>query len=275
MSSHKLQTTRTCYHCGLKTSHILKCSNCKLWDFKAPYIPKNDYLYAIKDIYVINLKKDSHRIKSFFNKLSIQNISLGNRQWKKFTGVDGSNMTEVIDNINDLYTDMKDKTRIYNHWEKYPGSVGCYLSHLKLWEHILTGNNEYTLIMEDDSFFTPYGLINTEILLRSAMNMEWDMLYVGHFLLKGSKVHPLFAKPISVGNMKGYNTGLFGYIIRKSSIPKLLAITKTFETPFIDVHIRNKFGNTSNDIQALFSISDLIRHDHSGKSTRHTIDKTS
>ena len=267
MSSYKIQKNinKTCGHCGLKyPSNNLKCTHCKLWDFGTliPHIPKKDYLYNIKNVYIINLKKDEHRLDFFVNRLNIQKISTSNR----------------IDDLNMLLTDIEDKKRVFSHWEKYPGSVGCYLSHIKLWQYILNsnGDSEYTLIMEDDSFFTPLGMINTELTLNNAKNMEWDILYIGHNILKGTKIHPLFTKPYIAKpgeKMLGYNSGLFGYIIRKSSINKLLNIVKTFETPFIDVHLRNKFGESKNDVLALFSISNLIRHDHSGKSSRHGIDK--
>ena len=281
MSSYKVQKNinKTCGHCGLKyPTNNLKCTHCKLWDFGTilPNVPKKDYLYNIKNVYIINLKKDKHRLNSFFNKLNIQKISTSNRNWKIYTGVDGLKMENVIDELNILLTDIEDKKRIFSHWETYPGSVGCYLSHIKLWQYILNSNSEYTLIMEDDSFFTPLGMINIELTLNSAKNMEWDILYIGHNILKGTKIHPLFTKPYIAKpgeKMLGYNSGLFGYIIRKSSINKLLNIVKTFETPFIDVHLRNKFGESKNDVLALFCVSNLIRHDHSGKSSRHGIDK--
>ena len=282
MSSYKIQKNinKTCGHCSLKyPSNNLKCIHCNLWDFGTiiPQIPKKDYFYNIKDVYIINLKKDKHRLNSFFNNINQLKISTSKRNWKIYTGVDGLKIENVINDLNTLLTNDDDKKRVFSHWEKYPGSVGCYLSHIKLWQYILNSNSnsEYTLIMEDDSFFIPNGMINIELALNNVKNIEWDILYIGHNILKGSKIHPLFVKPYIAKpgeKMLGYNSGLFGYIVRKSSINKLVDIVKTFETPFIDVHLRNKFGESKNDVLALFCVSNLIRHDHSGKSSRHGID---
>ena len=77
MSSYKIQNKK-CNYCGLNNSFgILKCAHCKLWDIgtKMSYIPKKDYLYNIKNVYVINLKKDYERMNSFFNRMTIQKIS--------------------------------------------------------------------------------------------------------------------------------------------------------------------------------------------------------
>ena len=283
MSSYKINKNinKKCDHCGLNyPSNILKCTNCKLWDVGTTisHIPKKDQIYNIKNVYIINLKKDKHRLNSFFNKLRIQKVSTYHRDWKIYEGVDGLNINNIIETLNILLTDIEDKKNIYHQWEKYPGSVGCYLSHIKLWNHILTSENngEYTLIMEDDSFFMPLGMTNIELALKTAKNMKWDILYIGHNTLKGNKIHPLFLKPYIATDgekMLGYNSGLFGYIIKKSSINKMIDIVKTFETPFIDVHIRNKFGENNNTISALFCTSNLIRHDHSGKSRRYHMDK--
>ena len=274
MSSYKIQNKK-CNYCGLNNSFgILKCAHCKLWDIgtKMSYIPKKDYLYNIKNVYVINLKKDYERMNSFFNRMTIQKISTLNRNWKKFIGIDGSKMENIIDELNLILTDMEDKKKVFSLWEKHPGSIGCFLSHIKLWKYILDYdlNSEYTLIMEDDSFFEPLGMINIEIALNNIKHLNWDILYIGHNILKGTKINPLFIKPYICKlseNMEGYNSGLFGYIIRKSSIYKLISIVKTFESPFLDVLIRNNFKK----INTLFCNTHLIRHSY-GKSSRNTID---
>lgn len=279
MSSFKVKQNinKTCAHCSGKYSqNKLKCPSCKLWEFgtNLQLIPSKDsHLNNIKNIYVINLQRDSHRLTSFFTNLKKHNISIKNRNWNKFNAVDGSDKNNVLSEIELLIQNTKTKEKIISYWNKYPGSIGCYLSHIKLWQNMLDDekSGEYSLIMEDDSFFTPVGLINIEIALQSAHSINWDILYVGHNMLSGNKISSLFLRPhLSVPgkNNIGYNSGFFGYIVRKSSLKKLIENVKNFDSPFIDVQIRNSFDK----ISALFFISNLIRHTNSGGSSRKDID---
>jgi len=282
MSSFKVKknVNKACVHCSFKYPYNTnKCTKCKLWGFGTPLrqIPKTEQLYNITNIYVINLQKDKHRLLSFFNNIKKQKISIKNRNWNKFNAVNGSNQSVIQAEANNL--NYESRQRVMHHWKNRPGSIGCYFSHINLWKHILNDEkgSEYSLIMEDDSFFTPVGMINIELALKMASRMNWDMLYAGHNLLKGQRVHPLFLKPKVARpgeNNIGFNSGLFGYIIRKSSIPKLLRIVSQFNSPFVDVQIRNSFGDGPNNIKALFIVSNLIRHNNTGGSSRKKIDNT-
>lgn len=272
MSSFKTnKIARYCVHCKLPSSTSLspniRCSKCKLWDFKVKGV--KDPSINIKNIYVINLEKDKQRLNSFFNLIKKQKISTKKRGWFRFNAVDGSNFDSLFEKIKNYENNKK----IFELWKKHPGSIGCYLSHIKLWETILKDekSSEYTLIMEDDSYFTLNGLANIEIVLGTAKNLSWDLLYIGHNKLKGQQIHPLFLRPSITRpgeNNRGFNSGLYGYIVRKSSLQKLLNIVKRFDSSFIDVQLRNSFQ----DFSALFVTSELIKH-FDGKSRRTTIDR--
>ena len=277
MSSFRKGYMQKCIHCSTNFSlKVNKCPKCKLWKIGTipQTIPKKEILNNIENVYVINLEKDKKRLLSFFNNIKKFQVSTKNRNWNKFTAINGQNFNTIQEEFHQIPEKVKET--VINYWKKYPGSIGCYFSHIKLWQHIYDDNNtsEYSLILEDDSFFTQNGLINIELALKDAMKLNWDLLYAGHNLLKGTKICPLFLKPYPVNpneNNRGFNSGLFGYIIRKSSIPKLLSIVKQFQSPFIDVQIRNSFGNGSNNINGLFIISNLIRH-NTGSSSRKKID---
>jgi len=253
-----------CQHCGTSCNNI-RCTKCKLWNNKATRVPKTpEPSIDIKDIYVINLKNDHSRLQSFFNFIKKQNISTEGRKWNRFNAIDGSDINNIKEE------NLVNKEKMLNYWKKNPGSIGCYLSHLKLWERILKDGTEYTLILEDDSYFTLNGLVNLEIVMKTAKKLEWDILYVGHNILKGVKIHPLLLRPGvpgKGGNSIGINSGLYGYVVRRSNLQKLINIVKRFDSSFIDVQLRNCFGEFS----ALFVISELIKHTN-GKSSRKTRD---
>lgn len=264
-----------CQHCGIPCNNV-RCNKCKLWNYKASKVPEiPESSMDIKDIYVINLEKDKQRLQSFFNLIKKQNISTKGRKWNRFNAIDGSNIDNINKEINvNMDKDITvNKEKILNYWKKKPGSIGCYLSHLKLWNLILEDENsgEYVLILEDDSYFTLNGMINLEIVMKTAKNLEWDILYIGHNKLKGHKIHPLFLRPVAPKrgeNSIGINSGLYGYVVRKSNLQRLINIVKKFNSPFIDVQLRNCFG----EFPALFVTSELIKHT-SGKSSRTTLDK--
>ncbi|GAJ22771.1 unnamed protein product, partial [marine sediment metagenome] len=65
-----------------------------------------------------------------------------------------------------------------------------------------------------------------------------------------------------------FNSGLYGYVVRRSNLQRLINIVKRFDSPFIDVQLRNCFG----EFPALFVVSELIKHIN-GKSSRTTLDK--
>lgn len=278
MSSFKIKknTIQTCYHC--KNTYLIykhKCPTCDLFNLKINTNHINIKHNIIKNIYIINLEKDRYRLINFYNNLKKMYIPIKKRNWKRFNAINGLDFNIIKKEIENLPITVKNK--VIEYWKKNPGSIGCYLSHIKLWEYIYNNkeSDEYTLILEDDSIITPNGLINLDLSLKKCINIQWDILYAGHNMLYGAKVHPLFLKPYSVDpkkNNKGFNSGLFGYVIKKSSIPKLLFILKKFETPYIDVTIRNYFGNNKNNIHGLFIINSLIKHT-SGISSRKTFDK--
>ena len=266
------ENIKICGHCSEKYSYDkIKCPICNLWEFgiKTKNIKiQESNINNIKNIYIINLKRDIIRLNLFITNLKKNNISIKNRNWNIFNAINGSDKNNVLSEIELLIQNSNSKEKIISYLDKYPGSIGCYLSHLKLWQNILDDDKtgEYSLIMEDDSYFTPFGLINIEIALNSAKKIKWDILYVGHSRnLKGNKISSLFLRPFI---SKDVNYGFFGYIVRKSSLKKLIENVKNFDTYNIDIQLRNSFDK----ISALFFTSNLIRHSYSGKSIRKDID---
>jgi len=278
MSSFKKQITIKCEYCNSvnsmnsMNSMNSKCKVCGLSSVSSKSTITNIKSINISNIYVINLKKDNKRLIGFNNNLKKAKIDIKNRIWGRFDAIDGNNH-ELVKEVSKIFTN-KDIEPL---WKNYKGSIGCYLSHLKLWKNLQVNLQEnskengkenskengkvnskdyYSLIMEDDAFFTPNGLNNLEIAFRQSLNYDWDILYVGHNILSGKTIHPLFVKPNSNLNKRGFNSGFFGYIIKHSSIDKLLKIFSRFDSPFIDVQARISFK----EFNALFIKGNLIKH---------------
>lgn len=259
MSSYKKIKEVKCIYCSSSIPiNLPSCLICKL------YYPKTNVRINninLKDIYIINLEKDSRRLSRFRQFLKYYNISLQKRNWNRFNAIDGYDLKLIHDTCK-LMTDKN----IIPIWKKHKGSIGCYLSHLKLWIKLKEEKQNYSLIMEDDAYFIKNGLNNLEIVLNQSLKYNWDILYIGNNIISGKKIHPLFVRPDYI-NRRGYNSGFFGYIINHKSIDKLLQIFSRFDSPFIDVQARMSFR----DFNALFVKGNLIKH-YDSKSSRKARD---
>jgi GR25 family glycosyltransferase involved in LPS biosynthesis len=284
MSSFTQNKTIQCEYCKekyIKYSFGYQCLYCRLWQPSTPYsilTQKTKWdKKKIQYIYVISLEKDISRWNLFLKRLTICNLE--KRKLFRFLGVDGSNPYELK-----LSADIAFNKKFTSHkiceediQKKIPGSIGCYLSHLSLWETLLTNHShkEHILIMEDDAYFTPAGIQNIDIVLSQIISIDWDILYVGHNHLRGDKIHPLLVKPRPPKKgepIQGYNTGFFGYIVKISSLPKLIQSAKEMKQPYIDLQIRDSFEKTKL-IKAFFLIPNLIQHNKNYTSTRRNYDK--
>ena len=58
------------------------------------------------------------------------------------------------------------------------GAVGCYLSHLKVWELIVEKNIDYALVFEDDVMLPSYTAERVVNYLRT-LPEDWDIVYFG------------------------------------------------------------------------------------------------
>jgi glycosyl transferase family 25 len=103
--------------------------------------------------FYINLDENIKRNKTILSTLNKYNF-------KNIVRVPGIN-TKTIEKVNEyisiidkdaydkLIQNNKMKQRS-NHYELTNGSIGCYLSHINIYEHIVKNNIDYAIIFEDD-----------------------------------------------------------------------------------------------------------------------------
>ncbi|OHU85436.1 MULTISPECIES: glycosyltransferase family 25 protein [Pseudoalteromonas] len=60
-----------------------------------------------------------------------------------------------------------------------PGEIGCYMSHLKVLQHIVDNNIAYAVILEDD--FKIVGDLNAAIDSLKDIDFEWDMIKLAEY----------------------------------------------------------------------------------------------
>jgi len=121
--------------------------------------------------------------------------------------------------------------KVHPHARLRAGEVGCYDSHVRIWERIVQQNTPVALILEDDANlrYIPHHaqrLRQTFDELKR-MNTPWDILYVGG---KGTKSRNLST---SIAVPRNCN-GLFAYCLTLQGAKLLLQRARPYNLP-VDV----------------------------------------
>ncbi len=107
-------------------------------------------------IYCINLKDRTDRWNRFVSQPALQDLS-SRYPFERFEGVNGKAIDIAHDNRVSIRTRRNilfSKRRDHEDLDT-PGGVGCYLSHLGVWNKFAQSNEEACLIFEDDAYITP------------------------------------------------------------------------------------------------------------------------
>ena len=121
-------------------------------------------------------------------------------------------------------------------FEKRKNEIGCYLSHLKIYDMIKEkGNTGYSIIFEDD-----FELINnfSNILHDSLLFLDerdFDMLFLGLIGNKGEHI------VYNIYNTTPYSWCTHGYLVNNKNIDKIIDKLKYIEK-IVDVSIFDKAG---------------------------------
>jgi GR25 family glycosyltransferase involved in LPS biosynthesis len=216
------------------------------------------------DYYVIHLCKDINRINNVNNlsKKIGQEINI-------FKGVDAStfNNNDYLSIIKNYSNELK-----INMKPKYPGIIGCYLSHYLLYKQLESSDLDYAVILEDDSNIL-IDNIDEKIDLYLNMNKTFDFLFLGY----NSKCGKQYDSDLYYINNNTKTWGFHGYIINIKSIPKILENNKIIEYE-IDIQIFSKI--IKNIFNAYFiypkminqhEFNSLIRPSTNNKNIKRTI----
>ena len=160
----------------------------------------------LENIFVINLDSSKKRLQTF--KIQADSIQMPYTRWP---AIDGRKLTiEDFRKMGASYWALNTFTK------KRKGELGCYFSHLSLWQHIQPAKkNSGVLIFEDDVRFSDTFESSLGKVLQS-VPADWDIVCLG-FESAG-----FFSKPSGfIRKLKDF-WGCHAYILRNSSIPKLL-----------------------------------------------------
>ena len=144
-------------------------------------------------IYLLNLKRRPDRLKAFMDKYTVSDLK--NESIIKFDAIDGSKLDIDSIPLSELaIAELKQlETTGYRtkHYQLTKGAIGCYLSHVKIWENILKHKDENILIFEDDAEVPS----NLKFRINSQMNHipnDWDIVLFGYDCTKCMKYENYF-----------------------------------------------------------------------------------
>jgi GR25 family glycosyltransferase involved in LPS biosynthesis len=182
----------------------------------------------ISNTYVINLRDDKTRLDTF------------REEWVTKSGLKKDFIRIEAVNGNDLTGEQKGLLCTW--WCKTfcnNSKIGCAMSHIKTWESVRDNNDEFALILEDDTRFQS----NFKEELKKKLNSvpkDFDILYIGCFIgcdTEGKKnlLHNIHSISYSGLKYKKINNdiyvpslpfGLHSYIVSKKGVNKLLSLIK-------------------------------------------------
>ena len=136
-------------------------------------------------VYLINLKRRPDRLKNFldyYNSSDFKNESI-----TKFDAIDGSKLDVESISLSELaraeLQQLETTGFRTKHYQLTKGAIGCYLSHVKIWENVLKNNHDVALIFEDDAQVPPELMKKMHEEMQYIPN-DWDIVLFGYLCTK-------------------------------------------------------------------------------------------
>jgi GR25 family glycosyltransferase involved in LPS biosynthesis len=172
-------------------------------------------------IYVVNLQEDTKKFIFFQEQI---NKTIFKDKYQKFLAVSGKEIN--IDDIDSsIITDNGRKSIISKTQKVFGvsltyGSLGCALSHKKIWEECSLSTKPF-LVFEDD--IIPHKNFNQIFLSlqEKIKSIDYDICYIGYNEIPGfrkQEMDSVLSKP------SGLITGTYGYFVTPSGAKNLLSI---------------------------------------------------
>lgn len=203
---------------------------------------------------VINLPRNEDRLIHF--KKQYKESDLSSLPLQVFSAVDGKKI-EVKEYVTkDSYKQILETEKTgyrLKHKDLTRGAVGCYLSHIGIYNQLLNDPEyEYYIVFEDDAMFNSDILKYISYIMSKAPN-DWELILLGRIRCQCEKVSAVFERA-------RYFWGTFGYVINKEGARKFV---DHYEKTGIDMQIDSAMSKLSQqDRLIVYGVSrDIVSQD--------------
>jgi glycosyl transferase family 25 len=171
------------------------------------------------DYYVISLKSED-RLQNINNQLSKYNIKLNLIEGVHWKTIDQDELLKKFVLGKNFYDKENNKRN---------KEIGCYKSHLKIYNKILNSDNPYSIIFEDDLNVISNDMVNDiNNILEKMKNVDVDIIFLGNTYPNAGKNYKDNIYKVDKTKM---TVGCFGYLINNKNIKKILNFTKFIDEP--------------------------------------------
>jgi len=196
-------------------------------DAQPPAAPKRGPIPVIKDVWIINLDRSKER----WNTMIEETANLDPLPVNRWSAVDGRTLTEQDLIQEKIPIIVRPQNSIDHRKERRKGEIGCYLSHKKLLENLgkmtKVSDNSGHLILEDDVKIDK-DTLDKWIEVAPSLNKDWDIFFFG--------IHDPGLEKVSNGIAKVKSIqSLHAYMVKQSSIPKILKIIDVMYDPIDEI----------------------------------------
>ena len=181
-------------------------------------------------IFVINMQGSEKRWKTLNNRLANIGISA-----ERFPATIGKELTK--EQLDEWYSPQNNKQKY--HRDLTLGEIGCYVSHMRIWQKMVDEKINHCLVLEDDLFIEEHLISIIEL---SSSLHGWDLIKLSDnrdfpFIDSKSLQHNF-----TLGNYRKAPNGTQGYLISLPGAKKLLT-RKPFCRPVdVDMQFHSEVG---------------------------------
>ena len=196
--------------CGVALVLIVFAKPIKVW----PPVPKK--ALGPFDVYVINLDKAERRLDHFKKQFAQSDLASNGESFIRFSAVEGRSLDLQATVSHRALREITEAERTgfrMRHYQLSRGAVGCFLSHVRLWQSILGTDKHAALIFEDDAQIHPRL---RRYLQSTLVPADYDILLLGYVCFKCSR-----DEAAGWHRVKRF-FGLHGYVISRRGIQKIL-----------------------------------------------------
>jgi glycosyl transferase, family 25 len=196
---------------------------------------------SIDEIWVINLDKDSDRLKHFLTQEPYLPTKI--QRWKATYGKDEDRKVANKDGVHYIISrsNNSDENKANNKVISKPGEIGCWLSHKRLLTSLYRSNvpsNYGHLILEDDTVI-PKDFNERWNKIRKTIPTDWDIVYLGINKMNGDRINDNVVR--WKNDKSSGNWGTHAYLVRHKALKHILEKIEFMSAP-IDVQYYNMLG---------------------------------